>query len=140
MASLIYASFLDDVYKGDITCDVDTFKMMLLTSSYTPTITHTKRSDLTANEVTGTGYTAGGKSTAVTISKDTVNKRNDLDFADNNWTTSTITARYAGIYKSRGGADTADELVAVIDFGSNVSTTGGTFTADVTGPLRVQLP
>lgn len=37
----------------------DTFKMMLVTSSYTFSKAHAKRSDIT-NEVVGTGYAAGG--------------------------------------------------------------------------------
>jgi hypothetical protein len=39
-----------------------------------------------------------------------------------------LTARKAVYYKSRGGASSADELVAVDDFGSDVTTTAGTFT------------
>ena len=35
MASLIYNSFLDDVFSGDIDCDTDTFKVLLTTSGYT---------------------------------------------------------------------------------------------------------
>jgi hypothetical protein len=31
-------------------------------------------------------------------------------------------------YKSRGGASSADEIIAVVDFGADVSTTVGTFT------------
>jgi hypothetical protein len=44
------------------------------------------------------------------------------------WPTSTITARTAVYYKSRGGAASADELVAVVDFGSDVVSTADTFT------------
>lgn len=116
----------------------DTFYALLVTSTYTPNKgTHTKRSDVT-NEVSGTGYVSGGKQTVATVTLDTTNHRYDIDFADVTWPTSTITARAAVIYKHRGGASSADELVAYIDFGSNVSTTSGTFTLDITGPLRFQ--
>ena len=138
MASLIYNSAIDDLAKGNIDFDTDTFKMMLVTSSYTPNKdTHTKRSDVT-NEVTGTGYTSGGDTTAVTVTKDTANDRIDIDFGNVAWASATITAAGAVIYKSRGGASSADELVCYLDFSGNITSTNGTFTVDVTSPLRFQ--
>jgi hypothetical protein len=113
--------------RGAIDADTDTFKAMLVTSSYTPNKdTDLKRSAVT-NEVSGTGYTAGGVTCACTVTKDTANDRVTLQFAAVSWASSTITARALVIYKSRGGASSADELVAYNDFGSNVSSTGGTF-------------
>lgn len=127
MASLIYNSAVDDMARGAIDFDTDTFKAMLVTSSYTPNKdTDDKRNDV-AHEVTGTGYTAGGVTLACTVAKDTANDKVTLSFAAHNWTTSTITARAEVIYKSRGGASSADELVYYNDFGTDVSTTGGTF-------------
>jgi hypothetical protein len=127
MASLIYNSAIDDMARNNIDFDANTFKAMLVTSSYTPNKdTHDKRDDVT-NEATGTGYTAGGVTTACTVTKDTANDRVTLQFAAVSWATSTITARALVIYKSRGGASSADELVAYNDFGSNVSSTAGTF-------------
>jgi hypothetical protein len=127
MASLIYNSAIDDMARNNIDFDTNTFKAMLVTSSYTPNKdTHDKRDDVT-NEVTGTGYTAGGVTTACTVTKDTANDRVTLQFAAVSWATSTITARALVIYKSRGGASSADELVAYNDFGSDVSSSGGTF-------------
>lgn len=138
MASLIFNSFMEDVAENRIDLDTDTFYVMLVTSTYTPNKdTHTKRSDVT-NEVVGTGYTADGQATAVTTTLDTANDRLDVTFSDVTWASSTITARACVIYKRRGGAASADELVCYGDFGSNISTTGGTFTLDFTGPLRFQ--
>lgn len=127
MPSLIYNSAIDDMARGAIDFDTDTFKAMLVTSAYTPNKdTDLKRSDVT-NEVTGTGYTAGGVTSAVTVTKDTANDRVTLQFAAVSWPSSTITARACVYYKSRGGASSADELVAYADFVSDVSSTGGTF-------------
>jgi hypothetical protein len=126
MASLIYNSAIDDMARNNIDFDTNTFKAMLVTSSYTPNKdTHDKRDDVT-NEATGTGYTAGGVTCACTVTKDTANDRVTLQFAAVSWATSTITARALVIYKSTGTAST-DNLVAYNDFGSNVSSTGGTF-------------
>lgn len=127
MASLIYNSAVDDMARGAIDFDTDTFRVMLVTSSYTPNKdTHDKRDDVT-NEASGTGYTSGGVTSACTVTKDTANDRVTLQFASVSWASSTITARGAVIYKSRGGASSADELVAYNDFGADVSTTAGTF-------------
>lgn len=127
MASLIYNSCIDDMAKGAIDFDTDTFKAMLVTSTYTANKdTHDKRDDVT-NEVSGTGYTAGGATTAVTVTKDTANDKVTISFGAVSWATATITARAAVIYKSRGGASSADELVCYVDFGGDVTATGATF-------------
>jgi len=127
MASLIYNSAIDDMARGAIDFDTDTFKVMLVTSAYVPSKdSDLKRSNVT-NEVVGTGYTAGGVTSAVTVTKDTANDKVTLAFAAVSWPSSTLTARGCVYYKSRGGASSADELVAYNDFISDVSTTGGTF-------------
>lgn len=138
MASLIYTSFFNDLGKGAIDLDTDTFWVMLTTSAYTENKdTHTKRSDVT-NEVTGTGYTAGGQVATVTVSAlDTTNDRQEYVLGGVSWASSTITARKAVYYKRRGGASSADELVAIVDFGSDVSTTAGTFTLTAS-TIRIQ--
>lgn len=127
MASLIYNSCIDDMARNAIDFDTDSFKVMLVTASYSADKdAHLKRSAVT-NEITGTGYTAGGVSAAVTVTKDTANDKVTIEFAAVSWPSSTITARGAVYYKTRGGASSADELVAYNDFGSNITTSNGTF-------------
>jgi hypothetical protein len=127
MASLIYNSAIDDMARNNIDFDSNTFKAMLVTSSYTPDKdVHDKRDDVT-NEATGTGYTAGGATSTVTVTKDTANDKVTIQFGAVSWATSTITARGCVYYKSLGGASSADALVAYNDFGSNVSSSAGTF-------------
>jgi hypothetical protein len=128
-----YGNGLLKVCTGAIDLDTDTFKVMLTTSSYTPDQdTHDFANDVT-NEVTGTGYTAGGNTLgSVSVTYDAASNEVRILWADSSWTTSTITARYAVIYKSRGGLSSADELVGYIDFGADVSSTAGTFTLDFT--------
>jgi hypothetical protein len=126
MASLIYNSAIDDMARGAIDFDSDSFKAMLVTSSYSPDKdSDDKRNDVT-NEVTGTGYSTGGVACACTVTKDTANDRVTLQFAAVSWASSTITARALVIYKSTGTSST-DALVAYNDFGSNVSSSSGTF-------------
>ena len=137
MASIIYNSALSDAVTGNIDFDTDSFKVMLVTSSYTPNKdTNTKRSDVT-NEVTGTGYTTGGDSSAATVTTDNANDRIDIAFAGVSWASSTITAAGGVIYKTTGSAST-DNLVAYLDFGGDITSTSGTFTVDITSPLRIQ--
>lgn len=124
----LYGKFLQHLLKGDIDADTQTFKVMLTTSTYVPNIdTHEFRSSVT-NEVTGTGYTAGGKTlTGVTTSYDATGNRGLLDAADVVWTTATFTVRYAVIYVSIGTAAT-DILVGWIDFGADQSPSSSDFT------------
>lgn len=127
MASLIFNSCLEDAAKGAIDFDTDTFKTLLVTSSYSPNKdTHDRRDDVTNEVANGNGYTTAGVTTACTVAKDTTNDRVTLTFASASWPTSTITARGAVIYKSTGTAS-ADPLVAYVDFGGDVVSSGGTF-------------
>lgn len=127
MASLIYNSCIDDLARNNIDFDTNTFKAMLVTASYiADKDSHDRRDDIT-NEVTGTGYTAGGATCVVTVTKSNANDNVTIQLGAVSWPSSTLTARGCVYYKSRGGASSADELVAYNDFGSNVSTSGGTF-------------
>jgi len=128
MANAVYNSFKRDIANGSIDLDTDTIKVMLVTSSYSPDIdAHTKRSDIT-NEVSGTGYSSGGSALAnKTVTADNTNDRGKFDADDLSWSTATITARGAVLYKSRGGASSADELICYVDFGSDITATAGTF-------------
>jgi len=123
MASLIYNKFLDYLASADISDD--TFKVALVTSSYTPDKdTHEHFDDVT-NEVSGTGYSAGGNTVAGTLTLSTANDRLTLEFASTSWTSATITARGAVYYSSTGTASTST-LIAFNDFGSDVAVTAGT--------------
>jgi hypothetical protein len=129
MSSFILNSAVRDEAVGAIGYDTDTFKVMLLTSTAAPNKdTWAKRSDVT-DEVSGTGYTAGGATATVTVeATDTTNDRVVITLGGTTWSTATITARYAVYYKSRGGASSADELIAVIDFVADKTSTGASFT------------
>lgn len=128
MANVIYNSFKRDIANGSIDLDTDTIKIMLVTSTYTPDIdAHTKRSDIT-NEVVGAGYTSGGATLASkTMTANNTTDKGVFDAADVVWTTSTITARGAVLYKSRGGASSADELICYLDFTTDQISSSGDF-------------
>lgn len=130
-----YGNALLKIATGSIDLDTDTFKIMLTTSSYTPNQdTHDFRNDVT-NEVTDTGYTAGGATlSGVSVSYDAGTNEIRVAWSDPSWPASSITARTAVIYKSRGGAWSADELVAYCTESGDVTSTNGTFTVDLPSP------
>lgn len=139
MSSLIYNNALWELVKGNVDFDTDTFKCLLVTNSYTPDKDADNRRDDVTNEVaSGGGYTTGGASVSVSVSAiDTANDRIEVVLGAASWPTSTITARGAVYYKSRGGASSADEIIAYIDFGSDISSAGGTFSLSAS-TLRFQ--
>lgn len=138
MTTFLYDSFWDDVSNGLIVPGTDTFFAMLVTSAYVPNkATNTKRSDVT-NEVTGTGYTAGGEAVACTVAKNTGPSTETYTFANPSWATSTISAAGLVIYKHRGGAASADNLVGYVDLGGTVSSVAGTFQVTFTAPVTIQ--
>jgi len=140
MADVIYNSFKRDQMNGTIDLDTDTIKLMLVTSSYTPNQdTDSKRSDVT-NEVVGSGYTSGGVTLAnKTVTQNNTNNTAVFDADDITIPTATITARAGVLYKSRGGAASADELIGYLDFGANISSTAADFliTFNVNGILTL---
>lgn len=113
---------------GGIDLDTDTIKVALVTSSYTPDQdAHDFFNDVT-NEVVGTGYTAGGASLAnKAVTADNTDNEGVFDADDVSWTTSTITARGAVIYKDTGVSSTS-ALICYLDFSSDKVSTAGTFT------------
>lgn len=140
MASKLYGNFLLKALNKEVDFDSDTIKVALLTSSYTPNQdTHDYFNDVSANEVTGTGYTAGGITLASkTATYDSGTNVIVLDAADVTWSSSTITARYAVVYDSTGTSSTS-ALIGYVDFGSDQSSTNGNFTItwDSTGIVRI---
>jgi hypothetical protein len=139
MASLIYNSALYDMARALVDFDSDTFKVLLTTSIYTENKrTHAKRSDIT-NEVAGAGYTAGGAAATITVTLDNANDRIDIALGAASWPAATITARKAVYYKARGGAASADEIVGVIDFVTDVTSTAGTYSLSAS-TLRLSNP
>lgn len=129
MANVIYNSFKRDIANGSIDLDTDTIKVMLVTSAYTPDQdAHDKRDDVT-NEVSGTGYVAGGSALANrAVTADNTDNEGVFDADDVTWASSTIMARGAVLYKGCGGASSADELVCYVDFGIDQISSNGNFT------------
>ena len=104
----------------------DTFKLAMYDNSASFTAATTAYT--TSNEVSGTGYSAGGA--ALTNVTPTTSSTTALtDFADLTFSSATITARGALIYNTTTGAGSGTtDTVLVLDFGSDKSSTAGDFT------------
>jgi hypothetical protein len=114
-------SFKTELLGGVHDLDTDTIKIALFTSSATLGAATTAYS--TTNEVSGTGYTAGGNTlTGATITSSGTTAI--VDFDNTTWASSTITARGAMIYNS----SKANRAIAILDFGSDKTSTDGDFT------------
>ena len=99
----------------------DTMKIALYTSAATIGATTTAYS--VTNETSGTGYIAGGN-TLTTVAPASSGTTAFTAFANTTWAASSITARGALIYNDTQ----ADKAIAVLDFGSDKTSTGGDFT------------
>jgi hypothetical protein len=111
-------SFKSGLIGGDFDFDTDTFKIALYTNDATLNADTSAYSS--SNEVSASGYTAGGNTLTVTtgITSGTA----FISFTDTSWSAA-LTARGALIYKDGGAA------VCVLDFGSDKTSTT-TFTVD----------
>jgi len=114
-------SFKEDLFNKLQDLDSDTIKIALYTSSASLGAATTAYT--TSNEVSGTGYTAGGETLAgstVATSGTTAY----VDFDNPEWTGATFTARGALIYNDTTAGDNS---IAVLDFGGDFTVSSGTF-------------
>ena len=100
----------------------NTFKLALYTNSASFTAATTAYT--TSNEVSGSGYSAGG-SALTNVTPTTSSTTALTDFADLTFSSATITARGALIYNDRASGDPS---VVVLDFGGDKTSTAGDFT------------
>ena len=117
----VCTSFKEEILEGVHDFTSHTFKLALYTSSATIDATTTAYS--TTNEVSGTGYSAGG-ATLTATNPTTSGTTAFVDFADVAFSNSTITARGCLIYNSSA----SNKAVAVFDFGADQASSSSTFT------------
>ena len=106
----------------------DTFNIALYTSSATLDASTTAYS--ATNEISGTGYSAGGQA-LTNVNPTTSGTTAFTDFADETFTTATITARGALIYNTTPNTTSisvSNPAVVVLDFGGDKNSTAGDFT------------
>lgn len=130
-ASGLYVATFVDILDGTqlaVDLSLTTNKWAMFTNSITPNFTTDTAygvAPYNANEVSGTGYTAGG---AVVASPTITGASGTLtyDQADTSWTSSTISnARCALLYSD---ALAGNNAICLVNFGADYSTVSGTFT------------
>ena len=95
----------------------DTFKIALYTALATLNATTTGYTS--ANEVVGSGYTAGGKALTISTTPTFSGTTSFVSFANAVWSGAALTARGALIYNS----SKSNRSVMVLDFGSDITST-----------------
>ena len=128
----LFGPAVEAIADGTIDLDNDTFRIALVTSSWTPDQSADDTwSDLSANEVAnGNGYATHGKVLTQGVSRSGLVVTFDGD--DQSWTSSTITAKYAVLVRDAnadGSLAGTDLVIAYCDLnsgGGSVSTTAGT--------------
>lgn len=104
----------------------DTFKLALYTNSASFTAATTAYT--ATNEVGDSGSYSAGGGTLTKVNPTTSGTTAFVDFADISFTTATITARGALIYNTTPTHTYTNPVAAVLDFGSDKTSTAGTFT------------
>ena len=133
-----YSKGVKNLLNGTIDFDTDAGIKIALLNAHTPNQnTHEFFSDVVANQITGTGYTARGQALAnksVSVASNVVK----LDADDPTWANSTITATHAVVYKDTG-VDGTSPLISYIDFGGSQVSSSGEFkiTLDALGLLSI---
>lgn len=123
ITTAICNSYKQEILEG-VHASADVYKIALYTS--TATLGASTTAYTATNEVTGTGYTAGG-ATLTGFASGLSGSTGYLTFTDPSWASSTITARGCLIYNS----SKTNKAVAAFDFGADVVSTNGTFTVDL---------
>ena len=122
MANVVPFSFAQELLKGSHNFTSNTIKIALYTANPYTTAS-TAYSSGTANQVSGTGYSTGGK---VLQNGTVANQTNvaTVTFDTISWTSATFGAAYGVLYNN----SSSDKLIVVLDFGGTKSCSNGTFT------------
>lgn len=117
ISAKLFGHSIAKAFNGEIDFTSGSIKVMFCTDSYVPDQdNHQYKSDV-SNEVTDTGYTAGGQTLAAkTITYDSATNTTHFD-ADDLALASPVSARYAVLYQDTGVASTSP-LIGYLDFGA----------------------
>lgn len=133
---IVFSAANEGIHRGTIDLDSDTFRMVLVTNGWTPNQnTDVAWSNISANEVSGAGYTANGQLLTCTVTQ--VANVMTFDCNDQTWSTSTITAKYAVIVRDANGDGAlaaGDIPIAFVDLetgGGSVSSVAADFTVSI---------
>lgn len=123
MASGIYERYKANLMNKIVDMEADTIRVALMDTNHSFTATHNTFSQVSTNEISGTGYTANGEALANKAVTQAATTKFDAD--DTAWTTATFTTFHAVIYDDTLAGN---DLIASLDFGGEQQVTAANFT------------
>lgn len=145
----LYSNWLLNVLNGSslVDWDTDVIRVSLFATAASAVVTNSTGqvtwSNISASEITGTGYTSSGNilaSASIAFNGHAPTKIK-LTASNSSWSTATLTAQYAVIWKQTNNPNTSP-LIAWVDFGSPQSSSSGTFQINwnASGIAEIQSP
>lgn len=119
----MYNRFKKDLFAGEMDLADDALiKAMLLNNTHTFNAAHNVIGDVSGNQISGSGYSAGGETLAgKAITQGTSTK---WDATDVEWTGATFSAWHAVLWND---THATDDLIGSWDFGGEKIVSAGTF-------------
>jgi hypothetical protein len=133
ISSQFYPSSFAAMFNNDANSG-DTFKLMLLANAYTYSNEHTVVADVSGDEISGPGYTAGGSAITVTAALKpgaTAPDRDRTEFTLGSvlFSAATFTFEKAVVYDS-----TSNALLLYLDFGAEQDVAGQNYQLNAPSP------
>jgi hypothetical protein len=129
ISSQFYPSAFSAMFNNDNNTG-DTYKLMLLTSSYSYSNAHTVVADVSADQISGTGYTTGGATITVSAAQSDDDSKTEFTLGNVLFSSATFTFRKAVIYNS-----TSNALLMYLDFGTTQDVSGQNYQLNAPSPL-----
>jgi hypothetical protein len=120
-----YDCYWQSLNNKEINLLSDTIKLMLTTNAYVPNRGTDRYKSSVTNEVSGTGYTAGG-ATVGSIANAIASNVYTISGANVSWASSTFTTRIGVLYDSTPSTDATRPLIGFVDFTTDQSPSNGT--------------
>ena len=136
-SGLFVSTFIDvlDTTQLALDLDLETHKIALFSDTITPNFSTDTAYGVTpydANEVSGTGWAAGGVALTSTVFTEAVTGSAVFDAADVSEATTTLTSAMCGLIYADALA--GNNAICLVDFVTAVSTVAGTLTITWTAP------
>jgi hypothetical protein len=107
----------------------DTYKLMLLSDAYTYSNAHTVVADVSANQISGTGYTTGGATITVSAAQSDDDSKTEFTLGSVLFSSATFTFEKAVVYNS-----TSNALLLYLDFGAEQDVAGQNYQLNAPSP------
>ena len=136
-----YSNAIQQAISGGIDFTSDTFRLVI-TNGHTVNQEDTTYADISGDETSGTGYTAGGQEVTLSVSRSTT--VTTIDASDETWSSSSFTGEYAHIVRdadANGSLASTDLLIGYVELevGGTLTSSSGNFTVttNASGALRI---